>query len=248
LAGHFNESGAGSKNEFSPAKTELRKTPRGPGILPGAGKSAFAKPRRITHIGRVNVPNAITLARLFLTGVFVAGASFSSTAGHWIALVSFVIAAISDFLDGYLARRMGLVTPMGKLLDPLADKVLVCSAFVYLSVNDQISCPVWVTVLIMAREFLVTGLRQIAVEAGQVLAADRLGKWKTGLQLTYCITCLVWLAVQPLDAGNPMFRLFQYLSSPAGWLQPVSMWLALGLTLLSGWHYLWASRDLLSTK
>jgi CDP-diacylglycerol--glycerol-3-phosphate 3-phosphatidyltransferase len=194
----------------------------------------------------VNVPNAITLARLVLTGIFVAGASFSSTAGHWIALVSFVIAAISDFLDGYLARKMGLVTPMGKLLDPLADKVLVCSAFVYLSALGF--CPVWVTVLIMAREFLVTGLRQIAVEAGQVLAADRLGKWKTGLQLTYCITCLVWLAVQPLDPGNPMFRLFQYLSYREGWLQPVSMWLALGLTLLSGWHYLWASRDLLSTK
>jgi CDP-diacylglycerol--glycerol-3-phosphate 3-phosphatidyltransferase len=194
----------------------------------------------------VNVPNAITVSRLFLTGVFVAGASFAGPAGHWIALVSFVVAAVSDFLDGYLARRMGLVTPMGKLLDPLADKVLVCSAFVYLSAEGF--CPVWVTVLILAREFLVTGLRQIAVEAGRVLAADRLGKWKTGLQLTFCITCLVWLAFQPLDAANPFVRLIQYLSDPDGWLQPASMWLALGLTLLSGWHYLWASRDLLATK
>ena len=89
-----------------------------------------------------------------------------STAGHWIALVSFVIAAISDFVDGWLARKIGLVTPMGKLLDPLADKMLVGSAFVYLSAEGL--CPVWITVLILAREFLVTGLRQIAVEAGQV--------------------------------------------------------------------------------
>lgn len=194
----------------------------------------------------MNLPNAITFSRLVLTGIFVAGASFDSAIGHWIALVSFVIAAISDFLDGYLARRMGLVTPMGKLMDPLADKVLVCSAFVYLSAEGF--CPVWVTVLILAREFLVTGLRQIAVEAGQVLAADRLGKWKTGLQLTFCITCLVWFAFRPLNPENPFVWLIHYLSDPAGWLQPISMWLALGLTLLSGWHYLWASRNLLCGK
>jgi CDP-diacylglycerol--glycerol-3-phosphate 3-phosphatidyltransferase len=194
----------------------------------------------------VNVPNAITLSRLVLTGIFVAGASFDNIVGHWVSLVSFVIAAISDFLDGYLARKMGLVTPMGKLMDPLADKVLVCSAFVYLSAEGY--CPVWVTVLILAREFLVTGLRQIAVEAGQVLAADRLGKWKTGLQLTFCITCLVWFAFQPLDPANPLVWLFQYLSRPEGWLQPVSLWLALALTLLSGWNYIWESRNLLRGK
>jgi CDP-diacylglycerol---glycerol-3-phosphate 3-phosphatidyltransferase len=201
---------------------------------------------RITQIARVNLPNAISLSRLILTGVFVAGASAGGAGGHWLALIAFVIAAISDFLDGYLARKMNLVTPMGKLLDPLADKVLVCSAFVYLSARGL--CPVWVTVLIIAREFMVTGLRQIAVEAGQVLAADRLGKWKTGLQLTFCITCLVWLAFEPLDPGNPFVRLIHYLSEPAGWLQPASMWIALALTLLSGWNYLWSGRNLLSKK
>ena len=131
-----------------------------------------------------------------------------STAGHWIAMVAFVIAAISDWFDGYFARKYGMVTPLGKLLDPLADKVLVCSAFVYLSARG--GCPVWVTVLILAREFLITGLRQIAVEAGQVLAADRLGKWKTGLQLTYCITCLVWFAVDASGSGNPFLRLLHF--------------------------------------
>ena len=191
----------------------------------------------------MNVPNAITFSRLLLTGVFVAGTAFGTAAGHWVALVSFVIAAISDFVDGWLARKLGLVTPMGKLMDPLADKVLVGSAFVYLSAGGF--CPVWVTVVILAREFLVTGLRQLAVEAGRVIAADRLGKWKTGLQLTFCITCLVWLVVEPIPRGNAFFDVFRYLSNPDGWLMPASLWLALGLTLLSGWNYLWASRDLI---
>lgn len=199
----------------------------------------------ISHIPPVNVPNAITFSRLVLTAVFVAGTAMESALGHWIALVSFVIAAISDFVDGWLARKLGLVTPMGKLMDPLADKVLVCSAYVYLSQRGF--CPVWVTVMIIAREFLVTGLRQIAVEAGQVMAADRLGKWKTGLQLTFCITCLVWFAFEPLSAGNPFVDLIRYLSNPASWLTPASMWLALGLTLLSGWNYLWTSRGLLKS-
>ena len=194
----------------------------------------------------MNLPNSITLSRLILTAIFVAGTAFATPLGHWIALVSFVIAAISDFLDGWLARKLGLVTAMGKLLDPLADKILVCSAFVYLSAQGY--CPVWVTVVILAREFLVTGLRQIAMEAGQVMAADRLGKWKTGLQLTFCITCLVWFAIKPLDPGNGLIALLHYLSNPDGWLQPISMWLALALTLLSGWNYLWGCRQLLSAR
>lgn len=195
---------------------------------------------------RVNLPNAITLSRLILTAIFVAGTALSSVLGHWLALVTFVIAAISDYLDGYLARRLGLVTPMGKLLDPLADKVLVCSAYVYLSAAGL--CPVWMTVLIIAREFLVTGLRQIAVEAGQVIAADRLGKWKTGLQLTFCITCLVWFSFGQLKIDFWLIHLLRYLSKPDGWLIPATMWIALGLTLLSGWNYLWSSRKLLTGK
>lgn len=194
----------------------------------------------------MNLPNTITLCRLGLTAIFVGGTAMDSIVGHWIALVAFVIAAISDWFDGYFARKYGMVTPLGKLLDPLADKVLVCSAFVYLSAKGV--CPVWVTVLILAREFLITGLRQIAVEAGQVLAADRLGKWKTGLQLTYCITCLVWFATNALGAANPLMWLLRYLSDPGWWLTPVSMWLALGLTLVSGWNYMWTNRGLLISR
>lgn len=194
----------------------------------------------------MNLPNAITVSRLVLTAVFVAATTAESVAGAWVALVSFIIAAASDFLDGWLARKLNLVTSMGKLLDPLADKILVCSAFVYLSAQEL--CPVWVTVVILAREFLVTGLRQLAVEAGHVMAADHLGKWKTTMQLTFCITCLVHLALVGQSEANPAFALFAKLSDPSSWLAPASMWLALGLTILSGWNYLWQSRGLIRGK
>lgn len=194
----------------------------------------------------MNLPNAITFSRLILTAVFVVGTAMDSTLGHWIALVSFIIAAISDFVDGWLARKLGLVTPMGKLMDPLADKVLVSAAFIYLSTAGL--APVWVTVLIIAREFMVTGLRQIALEAGQVMAADRLGKWKTTMQLTFCITCLLWFVVEPMTEAKGLAWLLRYLSDPGSWLTPVAMWTALALTVISGWNYLWNCRSLLRAR
>jgi CDP-diacylglycerol--glycerol-3-phosphate 3-phosphatidyltransferase len=202
----------------------------------------------IPHIRRVNLPNAITLSRLVLTGIFVAAVGFPGDPGYAIALATFSIAAATDWLDGYLARKMGLVTPLGKLLDPLADKILVCAAFVFFSAQPVggYHCPVWVTALIIAREFLVTGLRQIAVEAGQVLAADRLGKWKTTFQLIFCITGLVWLTFEHSSGGiaGPL----RDLADPAGWLRPVSLWAAVALTMISGWNYVWSSRKLLISK
>jgi CDP-diacylglycerol--glycerol-3-phosphate 3-phosphatidyltransferase len=201
----------------------------------------------IPHIRGVNLPNAITVSRLFLTAIFVAAVGFPGTAGYTIALVTFSVAAATDWLDGYLARKLGLVTPLGKLLDPLADKILVCAAFVYFSaqpVNGYHS-PVWVTALIIAREFLVTGLRQIAVEAGQVLAADRLGKWKTTFQLTFCITGLVWLTFSSVKEPGTVANFLKDLSNPKSWLMPITLWTAVALTLISGANYVWSSRKLL---
>lgn len=202
----------------------------------------------IPHIRAVNLPNAITLSRLVLTGIFVAAVGFPGNPGYAIALITFSVAAATDWLDGYLARKMGLVTPLGKLLDPLADKILVCAAFVFFSAQPVggYHCPVWVTALIIAREFLVTGLRQIAVEAGQVLAADRLGKWKTTFQLVFCITGLVWLTLEKSSGG--LFGLLRDLANPAGWLMPVSLWTAVALTMISGANYLKGSRHLLAGR
>lgn len=196
----------------------------------------------------MNIPNAITVSRLFLTAGFILFVMFESTWGHLVALILFIIAAISDFVDGWLARKMNLITPLGKLLDPLADKILVCSAFVFLTAEGL--CPVWVTALIIGREFLVTGLRQIAIEAGQVLAADRLGKWKTTFQLTYLIAGMIRLTLDTMESLGS-FSPLHTLTTPWGegaWLLPISLGLAVGLTVISGWNYVWSSRYLLRGK
>jgi len=183
-----------------------------------------------------------------MTAAFVLAVSQRSPAGYGTGLALFVLAAASDWLDGWLARRMGLVTPLGKLMDPLADKILVSAAFVFLTAQGL--CPVWVTALIIGREFLVTGLRQIAIEAGQVLAADSLGKWKTAFQLTFCITGLVWLTLRKYPDLGPFLGFFKDLARPAaegGWLMPASLWIAVALTVISGWNYVWSGRALLKS-
>ena len=184
-----------------------------------------------------------------MTAAFVVAVSQRSLTGYGTGLVLFVVAAVSDWLDGYLARKMGLVTPLGKLMDPLADKILVSAAFVFFT--EQGLCPVWVTALIIGREFLVTGLRQIAIEAGHVLAADRLGKWKTTFQLAYLITGLVWLTAEHAQKQVAALEWLGNLGRPlkdGGWLQPLFLWAAVALTVISGWNYLWNSRNLLRGK
>lgn len=200
----------------------------------------------ILHIREVNLPNAITLSRLILTAAFMIFVAWDSTWGHVTALILFVIAAISDFVDGWLARKMNLVTPLGKLLDPLADKILVSAAFVFLTAKGI--CPVWITALIIGREFLVTGLRQIAIEAGQVLAADNLGKWKTTFQLIYLIAGLIWLTFETMAKVPASLKFLHTLTTPwceNAWLMPITLGIAVALTVISGWNYLWSSRYLL---
>lgn len=194
----------------------------------------------------MNLPNTITMFRLVLTAVFCAAASSEGVTGYAIALAAFVLGAISDWLDGYLARKLNLVTSLGKLLDPLADKILVCSGFVYLSAKGL--CPVWVTALIICREFLVTGIRQIAVEKGTVIAADGLGKWKTTFQLTFIITALVYLTFETIVSDNAVVTFLQYLSDKDHWLFPLSLWPAVALTVISGVSYFWKSRAMLLDK
>ena len=191
----------------------------------------------------MNIPNYITCARLILTAVFIAAITIQQPWADLVALLTFAIAAASDWFDGYYARKLGLVTSLGKLLDPLADKILVAAGFVYLSSNGY--CPVWVTCLIIGREFMVTGLRQIAVEQGVVIAADRLGKWKTTFQLVFIITCLTNIAFKQIEDHNWFTTFFYTLSKPENYLMPTALWGAVALTLISGWNYLWGSRDLL---
>lgn len=191
----------------------------------------------------VNLPNTITFSRLVLTVAFVIVVSWKSATHYAIGLALFSIAAISDFFDGWIARKWNLVTPLGKLMDPLADKILVCSAFVFFTANEL--CPVCITALILGREFLVTGLRQIAIESGQVLAADHLGKWKTTFQLTYLITGLVWLTFSNITEPNSLSHFLTWLTNPENWLMRTSLWAAVALTIISGINYFHNARHLI---
>lgn len=205
----------------------------------------------------LNLPNTITLSRIILVVIYTAALAVDGgvsphinevTSGWFcpisttacIALWAFVIAAITDFFDGYLARKYNLVTNFGKLTDPLADKILVSAAFIYLSAVGV--CPFWVSILIIFREFLVTGLRQLAVAQGQVIAADRLGKWKTTAQLTYCIACMTQLAY-----GGNLFEPLRSLSigETGWWFREIVLWASVILTLWSGANYCYHGRHLL---
>ena len=187
----------------------------------------------------MTLPNMISLARLLSVPFNV----WLILIDQWrLALVIFCLAGLSDAVDGLLAKRFGMQSRLGRYLDPIADKVLTASAFIFLSAQDQGFCPTWVVVVILAREFLVTGLRQIAVERGRVIAADWSGKWKTGFQIGFCITALIWLFLQAL--GQEEFFL-AILAHPTFWIMPTFLWLSLALTVVSGIQYAWNGRDLL---
>ena len=140
----------------------------------------------------MNLPNKITLLRVILIPAFLVVYLMNplpDILNMWLALVLFVTAAITDAVDGYVARKLGLVTNIGKLMDPLADKLLVCGALVALVYTGAV--PVWAVIIIMSREFYVSGLRQLALEQNIVIAAGASGKVKVATQLTLIIYIIV---------------------------------------------------------
>ncbi len=191
----------------------------------------------------MNLPNKLTVARLVLSFVFVALLSIEGIAfGKTAALIAFCIAAITDFLDGYLARKHNLVTNFGKLMDPLADKILMCAGFVLLTRLELI--PAWIVVVILSREFLVTGLRLLASAEGVVLAAENLGKYKTVFQIVTVIYFLLFLAAAE-SAFAWISPLFQVRILSPDYLGLALIWVSLILTLLSGVSYVWKNRKIL---
>jgi len=137
----------------------------------------------------LNAPNLMTLGRILCIPVFLALLAYENRRNSFLAALVFAAAAISDWLDGWLARVSNKVTTLGKFLDPLADKIIVLSALVMLVRLGRV--PVWVVVIILARELLISGLRTIAMSEGLVIAASRGGKWKTSLQLSGIIALMV---------------------------------------------------------
>lgn len=195
----------------------------------------------------LNLPNSITLARIALVIVFTISASLADqyTWGYPVALGSFVLAAFSDWLDGYLARKLNMVTTFGKLIDPLADKITVSAAFVYLTAVGY--CPAWATIIIVIREFLVTGIRQIAQDQNVIIAADMTGKCKAVFQLAFCTMGLIFLTASTRQSPE-WLQSFINLCVKGSWLYLLMYWMTLILTIWSGLSYCIGARKLLFRK
>ncbi len=145
----------------------------------------------------MNLPNRLTVIRLILVPVFVVLLSIESIPTYILGYIVFTAASITDYWDGRIARERNLITNFGKLMDPLADKVLMAAAFVMLMKVPSLSVPAWTIVAILAREFLVTGARSMAAAGpeGQVIAANVWGKYKTVIQMIYIYTFLLFAIV-----------------------------------------------------
>jgi CDP-diacylglycerol--glycerol-3-phosphate 3-phosphatidyltransferase len=182
-----------------------------------------------------NLPNRITLARLLLSlGLFVilvsiqAGQVDPHGAWGWVAFFVFVSAAASDWVDGWLARKLGLVTVFGRIMDPFVDKVVVCGSFVLLAALHPGSVPPWMVVVIVGREFFVNSIRGFMESRGISFAAETPGKVKMVLQCLAIGGVLFHMAV-----GDPRRQHPEWLA----WLVLVLMWAALLSTVHSGWFY-----------
>ena len=141
----------------------------------------------------MNLPNQLTILRLILTLPFVAALSLPFPGAKLLALGLFIVSSVTDYADGYIARKYKLITDFGKLMDPLVDKIMTMSAFICLVSLGSV--PAWAVIVIVSREFLITGLRLIAAVRGKVLPAERLGKLKTVLQIVTILYCLIVVAI-----------------------------------------------------
>jgi CDP-diacylglycerol--glycerol-3-phosphate 3-phosphatidyltransferase len=194
----------------------------------------------------MNIANKLTISRmlmipfiiLFILPIPVEGAAgwnnfVTGIGGHIIALVIFSLASFTDFLDGHFARKNDMVSNFGKFLDPIADKLLVISTLACLVAMDRAS--VVVLIIIIAREFLVTGLRLMAAEKGVVIAASMFGKAKMVAQLIF----IIFLLAEPI-----FYQLTgaAYPSQPLEIIKTVLVWITVIMTVLSGADYLWKNR------
>jgi len=175
-------------------------------------------------------PNTLTLFRIAAVPIIVILMLFPTRVTTFLAAIFFSAAAITDYFDGYLARKFGLVSNLGKVMDPVADKLLVSSAFIMLTSLGWV--PAWMVCIIIGREIAVTGLRNIIAEKGEDLSASNLGKYKTGFQIAAAIPLLIHYPFFGLDA-NAIGCFF--------------LWGALGFTIWSGVDYFVKFRNLLKS-
>ena len=207
----------------------------------------------------MNLPNKLTVSRFVLTAAFLWAMFSRSAVNDTVALIFFSVAGITDFVDGKIARERKLITNFGALMDPLADKIMICSAFIALVERHMRAmtmgdlAPVfylgdypvyakveaWMVVIIVARELGITGLRLLAASKSVVLAAERYGKHKTISQIAAIIALLV------MDAYGEWWSWLHSLFTPwTPWFALLTLWLTVVLTATSGALYLWRNRAL----
>lgn len=176
----------------------------------------------------MNLPNKLTILRVAMVPVFVLFmlTNIGGPANKWISLVLFVVASLTDLLDGKIARKYNLVTNFGKFMDPLADKLLVCSAMICLVEMDKIAA--WIVIVIISREFIISGFRLVASDSGVVIAASYWGKFKTVFQMAMIIVMIA-------DLGG----FFDIISS-------ILVWIALALTIISLVDYVVKNKQVLT--
>lgn len=178
----------------------------------------------------MNTPNKLTIARMIIVPFLVIFllTGWGGEANRYISLTLFVVASVTDWFDGYLARKNNLVTNFGKFMDPLADKLHVCSAMICMI--DLKRLPAWFVIIIIAREFIISGFRLIAAENGIVIAANYWGKFKTASQMIMIILLILHF--------DGIFVI----------LEQIFIWLSLALTIISLITYIWQNRTVLSMQ
>ena len=178
----------------------------------------------------MNTPNKLTVARMIIVPFLVVFllTGWGGDANRYISLALFVVASVTDWFDGYLARKNNLVTNFGKFMDPLADKLLVCSAMICMIELNRL--PAWFVIIIIGREFIISGFRLIAAENGIVIAANYWGKFKTASQMIMIILLILHF--------DGIFVT----------LEQLFIWLSLALTIISLITYIWQNRSVLSMQ
>lgn len=176
-----------------------------------------------------NVPNLLTASRFVLSVVVFALIGYGM---YLTALVAFVIAAGTDWIDGYWARRYGQVTKLGRIFDPFVDKIIICGTFIVLVAIPESGIAAWMAIVVVGRELLVTSLRGLIEGAGGDFSASQLGKWKMVLQCAAVVLALACLMQHTIPAWLDITR-------------HVTIWAAIALTLYSGLDYVWAAARLM---
>lgn len=191
----------------------------------------------------MNWANRLTLSRLGLTILFVIALNSEWSFGRTLALILFIVAGVTDFFDGEIARRYRFVTNFGKLMDPLVDKIMIAAAFI--SLVPLKAVPAWAATIVVGRDFLITGLRLLASAKGQVLPAENLGKHKTSWQIVTVLFFLLLLAAQELRYADGATKWWVRAWSDGG---AALVWVTVGLTLYSGLRYAWQHRSVVTTE